>query len=409
MKIKRVALISFHTCPLVLLGDGKAGGMNVYVRELSRSLGRRGIEVDIFTRHHPEVGQDRVSIEDGVQVIHLDGGPPEASLDTQYNYLPSFLETLYQYVHEQRVSYEAVHSHYWLSGWVGLRAALEWGVPHVMSFHTLAQVKSQARAGEGESPLRSKTERRLMFGSDLVVASSPHESQAMVRLYGAPAEKIQVVPCGVDLSTFRPIDMEDARKRLGLNGERVILCVGRVEPIKGLELLLNAAANMEDKGSLKVLMVGGDLDKDLEVKRLQSLARELGVEGMIEFVGKVEQHLLPIYYSAADVCVVPSHYESFGLVALEAMACGTPVVASRVGGLPTLVQHGRTGYLMNGRCPEPLADSLEIILSSAPLQRSMGFAARQRAEDMGWERVAEQIESLYEDLVNDTSSTPVRE
>ena len=133
------------------------------------------------------------------------------------------------------------------------------------------------------------------------------------------------------------------------------------------------------------------------------------MEGMIEFVGKVEQHLLPIYYSAADVCVVPSHYESFGLVALEAMACGTPVVASRVGGLPTLVQHGRTGYLMNGRCPEPLADSLEIILSSAPLQRSMGFAARQRAEDMGWERVAEQIEFLYEDLVNDTSSTPERE
>lgn len=400
MSINRVALISYHTCPLAFLGDGKAGGMNVYVRELARSLGRRGIGVDIFTRNHPEVGQDRISIGDGVDVVHLDGGPIEASLETHHNYLPAFREAIYQYREEQKIDYQVVHSHYWLSGWTGLEVARSWGVPHVMSFHTLAQIKSQARAGEGEAPLRSGTERYLMEKSDLVVAFSPHEGQAMASLYGVSTNKIQVVPCGVDLSMFRPISMDDARKSLGLNGERVILWVGRVEPIKGLELLLKAAANMENRGSLKVLMVGGDVAKDLEIKKLQGLAKDLGVEGTVEFVGKVEQHLLPFYYSAADVCVVPSHYESFGLVALEAMACGTPVVASRVGGLATLVEHGRTGYLMNGRCPEPLADSLEVILSSPLLQRSMRFAARQRAENMSWERVAENIESLYWELVS---------
>ena len=398
MKVKRVALISFHTCPLTVLGEGKAGGMNVYVRELSRHMERMGIEVDIFTRCHPEPHLDKNSKNGGIHVIHLDGGPLTAKVDDLYGYLHSFLQTLYCHVQQQGVHYQVVHSHYWLSGWVGSQAALEWGVPHVMTFHTLAQLKSQARAGEGEAPLRSETERRLMSRSHLVTASSPHEKQAMVRLYGAPEEKIQIVPCGVDLSMFRPLDVENARRRLGLNGERVILFVGRIEPLKGVDLLVDATAAMESRDSLKVLIVGGDLAGDPQIERLQGQAREMGMEGVMAFVGKVEQSLLPIYYSAANVCVVPSYYESFGLVALEAMACGTPVVASRVGGLPTVIQHGRTGYLMPWHCPEPLADSLEVILSSTPLQRSMGLAARRRAEGMGWEQVAGKIVAFYEDL-----------
>ncbi len=399
MKVKRVALMSFHTCPLAVLGEGKAGGMNVYVKELTRHMERMGIEVDIFTRCHSEPHLDKSSQNGGIRVVHLEGGPLTANVDDLYDYLPDFLEALYEHVHQQGVRYQVVHSHYWLSGWAGSQAALQWGVPHIMTFHTLAQIKSQARVGEREAPLRSETERRLMASSHLVIASSPHEKQAMVRLYSAPRERIQVVPCGVDLSMFRPLNVDNARMRLGLNGERVILYVGRIERLKGLDLLLNAAASMEGKDSLKVLIVGGDLAGDPEIERLRGLTREMGMEGVMEFVGKVEQHVLPIYYSAADVCVVPSYYESFGLVALEAMACGTPVVASRVGGLPTVIQHGRTGYLMPWHCPEPLADSLEVILSSALLQRSMGLAARRRAEGMGWERVAEQIRALYEDLV----------
>ena len=401
MKVDKVALISFHTCPLAAPGEGKSGGMNVYVRELSRHLGNMGIEVDIFTRCHSDDDEAIVELGNHVRVVHLKGGPIEAKLDTLYSYLPAFLEEFYRFSQEGGLRYQVVHSHYWLSGWVGKRAAEAWSAPHVVTFHTLAEIKIRARAGEKEPLLRSEVEKELMASTQLIIASSPHEKEALVRLYDAPVNRIQIVPCGVDLSLFRPLDIGEARKRLGLNGEKVIVYVGRIEPIKGLELLLRSAAIMEGRECLKVLVIGGDLTREGEVKRLKGLTEELGIENITEFVGTVDQRLLPLYYNAADVCVVPSYHESFGLVALEALACGTPVVASRVGGLPTVVQHGRTGYLLSWRCPEPFADSLEVILSSKGLQKSMGLAARKRAEGMGWEMVGEEIGRLYNSLYPD--------
>ena len=398
MKIDRIALISFHTCPLASPGEGKTGGMNVYVRELSRHLGAMGVKVDMFTRCHSDHCKDVVELGRDVRVVHLMGGPPGAKLDALDSYLPVFLEHLDQFSRQERTHYQVVHSHYWLSGWIGKRAAEAWGVPHVVTFHTLAEIKVRAKAGEKESAVRSRIEGELMASSQLIIASSPHERDSMVRLYDARDSRIEVVPCGVDLSLFRPLDVEEARKRLGLNGEKVIVYVGRIEPIKGLELLLRSAAIMESEDAVKVLVIGGDRTHDREVKRLKGLAEELGIEDMTTFVGVVDQRLLPLYYNAADVCVVPSYYESFGLVALEALACGTPVVASRVGGLPSVVQHGRTGYLLSWRCPEPFADSLEAILSSTGLRKTMGMAARKRAEGMGWEMVAEETCRLYSSI-----------
>ena len=398
MKIDRIALISFHTCPLAAPGEGKTGGMNVYVRELSRHLGATGVKVDMFTRCHSDQCKDVVELGHGVRVVHLMGGPPGAKLDTLYSSLPAFLENLDQFSRRERIDYQVVHSHYWLSGWIGQRAAQGWGVPHVVTFHTLAEIKVRAKAGEKESAIRSRVERELMASSQLIIASSPHERDSMIQLYDAGDSRIEVVPCGVDLSLFRPLDVEDARKRLGLNGEKVIVYVGRIEPIKGLELLLRSAAIMESEDAMKILVIGGDETHDQEVKRLKGLAEELGIEDMTKFVGVVDQRLLPLYYNAADVCVVPSYYESFGLVALEALACGTPVVASRVGGLPSVVQHGRTGYLLSWRCPEPFADTLEAILSSTGLRKTMGMAARKRAEGMGWEMVAEETCRLYSSI-----------
>ena len=399
MKVNRVALISFHTCPLAAPGEGKSGGMNVYVRELSRHLGSSGIKVDMFTRCHSNQSGDIVELGTNVRVVHLEGGPPpDGKLDSLYPYLPSFLEELYRFNQGEDVRYQMVHSHYWLSGWVGRKAAESWGVPHVVTFHTLAKLKMQARAGEKEPPLRAQVEKELMASAQLIIASSPHEREAIGHLYDTPEGHIKVVPCGVDLSLFRPLDIQEARRRLGLNGENVIIYVGRIEPIKGLDLLLQSAALMEAKESLKLLVIGGDTTREGEVKRLKELAKELGIESIMEFVGVVDQELLPIYYNAADVCAVPSYYESFGLVALEALACGTPVVASRVGGLPAVVKHGRTGYLMPWRCPEPFADSMEVILSSKGLQKSMGLAARRQAEGMGWEMVAEETCRLYNSL-----------
>ena len=404
MKVDKVALISFHTCPLAQPGEGKAGGMNVYVRELSRCLGNLGIEVDMFTRcHDAHQGSeahhgDVVEMGSHSRVVHLKAGPLDAKLDALESYLPSFLEELYRFTQVDGTRYDVVHSHYWLSGLAGKAVAETWGVPHVLTFHTLAEIKMRARAGEKESPIRSGAEKELMASAQAIIASSPHEKENMVRLYDAPKDRVRIVPCGVDLSLFKPLDVQESRKRLGLNGEKVIVYVGRIEPIKGLELLLQSAAIMESKDSLKVLVIGGDLTREGEAQRLRDMAQELGIDNITEFVGTVDQRLLPLYYNAADVCVVPSYFESFGLVALEALACGTPVVASRVGGLPTVIQHGRTGYLMSWRCPEPLADSLEMILSSTGLQKSMSLAARERAQGMGWEMVAEETCRLYNSL-----------
>ena len=403
MKVDRAALICFHTCPLSAPGEGKSGGMNVYVRELSKQLDTLGVSVDIFTRCHSCQEGDIVQLGSRVRVVHLTGGPVDADVDNLYPHLPSFLADLYRFNQEEGMGYDLVHSHYWLSGWVGGKVAQGWGVPHVMTFHTLAEIKIRARSGEKEPPQRSREEKRLMESAELIIASTPHEKEAIVRLYGVPNKRIEVVHCGVDLSLFRPLDVEDARKRLGLNGEKVIVYVGRMEPIKGLDLLLQSAAIMERKDSLKVLVIGGSLAEEPEVNRLREIAEQLGIENIMEFIGLVDQRLLPYYYNAADVCVVPSFYESFGLVALEALACGTPVVASRVGGLPVAVQHGQTGYLMSRRCPEPFADNLEVILSSKGLQKSMGLAARKRAEGMGWEKVAAETLHLYSSLFDETT------
>ena len=372
--------------------------MNVYVREVSRNLGRTGVPVDVFTRRHEGHCSGVIEMEDNVRLVHLEGGPDAATPNELYPYRQPFLEELLQHARDEDARYRLVHSHYWLSGWVGSRAASQWGVPHVVTFHTLGDVKMQAKAGERESNERGAVERELAATARLIIASSSHEQDALVHLYEADRGRIEVVPCGVDLSLFKPLDSGEARRRLGLNGERVVLYVGRLEAIKGVDLLLQSAAIMDGKDSLKVLVVGGDATRDGEVGRLKGVAEELGIGEVMEFVGMVDQSLLPLYYNAADVCVVPSYYESFGLVALEALACGTPVVASRVGGLPTVVQHARTGYLQSWRCPEPFADSLEMILGSKGLRNSMSREARKRAEGMGWEMVAEETSRLYDSL-----------
>lgn len=408
MNIERVALITFHACPLVAPGQGKAGGMNVYVRQLARSLGDLGIEVDIFTRNHPNVASQIEEISPNVRVVHLAGGDPETPLGDLFTYLPEFLQSFQDFRRENRSygrtavrPYQVLHSHYWLSGWIGHTLAQDLKLPHVVTFHTLSLIKMQSRVGEVEPLQRQRVERELLASAHCIVAFSPHERSAMVQLYNADAARIKLVPSGVDLSLFRPLDPVAARKQLGLNGEKVLLYVGRVEPLKGLELLVRTAAHLETCEELRVLVVGGDPNKDQEINRLRHLAQELKVDGVFDFVGRVDQKDLPLYYNAADVCVFPSYYESFGLAALESMACGTPVVASRVGGLPTIIQHGHTGYLKSWRCPEAFANTLEMILSSSGLQRSMGLAARRRAECMGWEKVATKIASVYESLVTE--------
>jgi len=403
--VERAAFITLHACPLAAPGQGKSGGMNVYVRQLAAALGETGMKIDIFTREHSDVVNRVETIGPNVRVIHLKAGEPDAHLGDLYALLPDFLEQLNDFREEEGLEYDVVHSHYWLSSWVGRELSQAIDVPHVVTFHTLSLIKMQSRAGEIEQTERPVVEAEVMATADRIIAFSPHERDAMARLYGADTRKVSLVPCGVDLEVFRPLDQKAVRSRLGLNGEKILLYVGRVEPIKGLDLLVETAAQMDSKEGVRMMVVGADVNGDREMDRVKQLAKERDLEDKIDFVGQVDHDDLPLYYNAADVCVVPSYYESFGLVALESMACGTPVVATRVGGLSTIIHHGRTGYLKSWRCPEAFANSVEMIISSDGLQQSMGEAARKRAEGMGWDNVASMMWDEYtvltEHLVKD--------
>ena len=395
MSVQRAAFITLHACPLAAPGQGKSGGMNVYVRQLASALGNMGMEIDIFTREHPDVVNRIETIGPNVRVIHIAAGDTEAHVGELYAHLPAFLKQLNAFREEEGLEYDVVHSHYWLSSWVGRELSQAMGVPHLVTFHTLGLIKMQSRAGEVEQPERPVVEAEVMASADRIIAFSPHERDAMARLYGADAAKVSLVPCGVDLSVFRPLDQKAVRDRLGLNGEKILLYVGRVEPLKGLDLLVETAAQMDSEDGVRVIVVGADVNGDREMDRVKLLAKERDLEGQIDFVGQVDHKELPLYYNAADVCVVPSYYESFGLVALESMACGTPVVATRVGGLSTIIQHGRTGYLKPWRCPDAFANSVEMIISSDGLQQSMGTAARKHAEGMGWDTIASMMWDEY--------------
>jgi len=404
--MRRVAMISYHTSPLAPLGGSETGGMNVYVRQLSRELGQRGFLVDVFTRRQDASTPEVIADGENVRVVHLEAGPRRpVDKGRLHQHLDEFEESLIRFASGGGLTYDLLHSHYWLSGRVALRLQERWGLPHVTMFHTLGEVKNRARVTEHEAPLRIQVEHRLARQADRIVCASQHEKHLLARLYDTNPEHVAVVPCGVDLDLFRPQDKEAARRALGpplAGAERIILFVGRIEPLKGIDILINAAAQLGEESDFHVLIVGGDKRSQQQVSHLQELASDLGIGERVCFLGAVDHEQLPLYYNAADVCVVPSFYESFGLVALEAMACGTPVVASRVGGLTGTVRDGETGYLISWRCPEPFAERLELLLGNDALRRRFGEAAREVVERYRWANVAEAMVALYRELLGET-------
>jgi D-inositol-3-phosphate glycosyltransferase len=391
----RLALLSFHGCPVARLGEKDTGGMNVYVLQLARELASLGYRVDVYTRRHDPRDPQVVELADGARVVHLDGGPYDNAKSTLYDHIPRFINDLYSYQRSEGLEYDLVHSHYWLSAKVGTVLSERWGVPHVTTLHTTAKTKLQARAGEEETDLRISVERSALRDADAIVVSTQHEREALARLYGAPLHKVHVVSAGVDTELFRPMPKSEARRLLDVAEANVVLYVGRIEPLKGLELLLSAAALLDDIADTRLIIVGGKPAEDTELQRLKALAETLGIGDSTTFTGAVGQEDLRKYYSASDVFVLPSYYESFGLAALEAMACGTPVVVSRVGGLSSFVEEGRTGYLIPWRCPEPFAERIRTLLANPDLREAMGLVAREKSLKMTWGGVAERIAELY--------------
>lgn len=396
----RIAMLSIHSSPLGKLGTGDTGGMSVYVRELSRELGRAGHRVDIFTCAGSRGKDTEVFLSEHVRLIHLRiGNNGHIAKSMLFTHLPEVSLSLESFMSSNHVRYDLIHSHYWLSGALGRLTQDRRHAPHVMMFHTTGIAKRVACGQEREPALRLVAEKRLAHVCDRILASTEREKDLLMRYYRVPGGNIGVVPCGVDLERFHPIEKRFARKELGLQDTHfVVLYVGRFAPVKGLERLLSAAVHLRSHPGLKFVIIGGDDRRNNMSAELRRLTRRTAVEGLVRFHGRAEHELLPLYYSAADVLVVPSYYESFGLVALESLACGTPVIATRVGAMDTLIQNGKTGFLVNNPSPLSLASAIErfIFTSSGRISRE---EIRTSVLGYGWPKVASAVAQEYRSVL----------
>jgi D-inositol-3-phosphate glycosyltransferase len=395
--VRRLAVLSFHTSPLTQPGTGDGGGMNVYVRELSSALAGAGVECEVFTRSWRRGLPLVQEVEPGFRVHHVVAGP-QASVAKEdlAQHLDAFTAGVLDRFGECGPP-DVIHANYWLSGVAGhvLKHRLE--LPLVSTFHTLARVKAEEAAEEHDR--RARAEAEVIGCSDAILASSADEAAQLERLYGAVPERIEVVPPGVDHHLFFPGDRAAARAALGLGDEPVLLFVGRIQPLKGADVAVRALDALPQRHATLVL-VGGPSGRDgaAELVRLHQLVAELGLQGRVRFVAPRPHGELTTYYRAADVCLVPSRSESFGLVALEAAACGTPVVAAAVGGLRSLVVPGRTGFLVEGRDPATYAACVERLLSDASLAAGMSLEAAALARRFRWSITAARLRRLYADL-----------
>lgn len=405
-QVRRVAMLSVHTSPLDQPGSGDAGGLNVYVVELSRRLAARGVHVEVFTRATASDLPPRVELTPGVDVHHVTAGPFEGlDKDDLPAQLCAFASgVLRAEAHQEAGYFDVVHSHYWLSGQVGWLTSERWGVPLVHTFHTLGKVKNAALARRDAPEPRARLigEEQVVAAADRLVASTADEARQLVQLYGADPTRVSTVAPGVDLDRFRPGDQAAARVRLGLDPADVVLVfVGRIQPLKAPDLLLGAAAQLLAgrpglRRRLRVLVVGGPSGNGRdELAHLTRLAAELGISDLVRLKSPAGPDALPDYYRAATAVVVPSHNESFGLVALEAQACGTPVVAASVGGLPTAVRHGVSGLLVSVQDPRHYADAIASLVTDAGLRARLAAGALRHAARFSWDATADGVLAAY--------------
>ncbi|MEO5680081.1 MAG: glycosyltransferase [Acidimicrobiales bacterium] len=403
--MRSLAVLSMHTSPLAQPGAGDGGGMNVYVRALTSALARAGVACDVYTRADRPGLAPVVQVEPGLLVHHVSAGPPEAvAKEDLLGLIPAFTDGVLTSQRAAAQPADAVHANYWLSGVAGHVVKHELGLPLLSTFHTLARVKADAGLWEGEAALRAEAEAAVIGCSDAVLASCAVEAIQLEALYGADPARLEIVPLGVETAFFSPGDRAQARRATGLPRDVPLLaCVGRIQPLKGFDVAVRALGLLDARvPNAHLVIVGGPSGRDgeAEEQRLRTLVQAFGLKGRVHFLAPQPHELLSTLYRAADVVLVPSRSESFGLVALEAGACGTPVVASAVGGLTTLVDDGVTGFLVETRDAAAFADAAATILGDPLLAAAMGDAAARRAARYTWPATAGRLRRLVAELTS---------
>lgn len=390
---QKVAILSLHTSPLTQPGVGDSGGMNVYVREMAAALAHAGSECRVYVRRAQDGLPDEVAIEPGVTVVHINAGPVELPKEDLLGVVDEFADGVLAHFRRHQHP-DVIHANYWLSGVAGHRVKHAVEVPLAVTFHTLARVK--AATGDPESEQRAQAETEVIGCADMVIASCEPEAQQLQSFYDAPPERIELAPPGVEHALFSPGDREGARAALGLDGGAVLLFVGRIQPLKRPLVAVETLALLEREDA-RLLVVGGPsgVEGEAEYRHLQDRIQSLGLGDRVTLVPPRPHHWLSTYYRAADVVLVPSRSESFGLVALEAAASGTPVVAAPVGGLRSVVDHGRTGFLVDDATPEAFAAEVAALINNPLLAAEMAMNAADRARSFSWAAMARSLRAAY--------------
>ena len=401
----KIAMLSIHSSPIGDLGTRDTGGMSVYVREMAKELGRKGHHIDIFTQHNVGNYDPVIHLYDNVRLVHLSGGTHKnIAKSSLYKVLPQLFNELESFRIKENIAYDIIHSHYWLSGVLGLKLRSSWNAYHLITYHTIGAVKNLSCPTENASELRLTNEKKLAKLCDQIVLPTQKEKEYLIRYYDAPVDKIRIIPCGVNLDRFKPQDKISARRQLALSiDDPIILYVGRFASIKGLDRLLKSFSYLTRPSLPRLVMVGGDGEHSPMLRQLQSKAKALHIENRVMFAGRVDQETLPQYYSAADVLVVPSYYESFGLVALEALACGTPVVTTSVGAMENIVKDGVTGYVAKDSDPQHYARLIEAILLKQEQNGLSPSEIRSSVAEFTWSRSASMLLDAYRSASAETS------
>ena len=398
----KILIISYHTCPENKLGSKDSGGLNIYLHEISNELGTKGHTVDIFTRRHDISDPLEIEINNNAKVVHLNAGDLAEEKHQMHNYIDIFTSNLINYVCEQNLQYDLIYSNYWMSGIVGKLISEKLKIPHIITFHTMGLTKRSVNYLENESDFRIDSELDLIKKSDAIVVPTYQEKENLILNYKSEND-IYIVSPGVDLEKFKSKNKFKSREKLGLSQtSKILLSVGRLEPIKGYDVLINALSflNISDDFDVRLLIIGGDSKSQNELERLNSLKLKHGLSNQVNFLGAIDHDELPIYFSAADVFLMPSAYETFGIAALEASACNLPVIAPQVGGLKSVVKHCQTGFLSVNKSPESLTHYLEILLNNKPLRELFGVNSRLHAMNYSWGKSSKDLISVFEDILS---------